>query len=486
MLISSCSLQDNLIVATAIPKITQQFDSLHDVGWYGSAYMCSTSASLLVYGRIYTFYPAKWVFMIAVSIFEAGSAICGSAPSSIALILGRAIAGLGTGGISSGMIIIIVLTVPLRIRPVLIGFAGAIYGIASVLGPILGGIFTSRLTWRWCFYINLPLGAAAIITIFFLLDVDPPKEQNVSRREKWLRLDPLGNLSSVPAVICLLLALEWGGSTYSWSSWRIILLLSLSGLLFLAFIAVERRVQDRALIPPRVFTQRAVLAGVAWTMCTSAGMMVMLYYLPIWFQAIKGVGAEQSGIMNLPLVLGTVFGSTVSGLLISAWGYYNPFMFGAVVFMSVGAGLLTTFVPSTGHSLWIAFQAIFGLGLGTGVQLANIAVQACLPVADVPVGAALLMFSQQLNGSVFLAIGQALFSNFLTRNLGAVQGIDAAEVIARGATAFRQIVPNPQLGAVLTAYNNAITKTFTLGVVMACVAVLPALAMEWKSVKQAK
>ncbi|PWY95398.1 MFS general substrate transporter [Aspergillus sclerotioniger CBS 115572] len=134
---------DRLIVATATPQITDHFHSTNDIDWYGSAYMLTASASQLIYGRIYTFYPTKWVFIISILIFEIGSAICGAAPTSVALIIGRAIAGIGTGGISSGAVIIIALTVPLHLRPAFQGFAGAIFGIASVLGPILGGVFTT-------------------------------------------------------------------------------------------------------------------------------------------------------------------------------------------------------------------------------------------------------------------------------------------------------------------------------------------------------
>ncbi|OKL59477.1 hypothetical protein UA08_05261 [Talaromyces atroroseus] len=476
---------DRLIVATATPQITDHFHSTNDIGWYGSAYMLTASASQLVYGRLYTFYPAKWVFLFSIFVFEAGSAVCGAAPTSVALIIGRAIAGVGSGGISSGIVLIIVLIVPLRQRPAFQGFAGAIFGIASVLGPVLGGIFTTEVSWRWCFYINLPFGGAAMLAIFFLLDVPPPRNGNWSLKQKLLQLDPVGNLFLMPSVVCLILALEWGGTTYSWANWRIIFLFVLFGGLFAIFVYVEICRQEDALVPPRIFKQRSVLAGIVWTMCTSAGMMVMLYYLPIWFQAIKGVDAEKSGIMNLPLVLSMVVGSIGSGVLVSVLGYYNPFMLAAVVLMSVGAGLLTTFTPTTGHEKWIGYEFIFGLGLGLGLQQANVAVQTCLAPVDVSIGASLLVFSQQLNAAVFLAIAQTLFDNFLVDNLDGVHGIDVSTVVGAGATALRQgMVPDSKLAAVLEAYNQALTKTFILGVVMSCLALFPGLAMEWKSVKK--
>ncbi|KAJ5286817.1 hypothetical protein N7478_002503 [Penicillium angulare] len=475
---------DRLIVATATPKITDDFHSINDIGWYGSAYMLTSSASQLVYGRIYTIYPAKWVFLISILVFEIGSAVCGAAPSSVALIIGRAVAGLGTGGIAAGLVLIIVLTVPLEQRPIFQGLNGAVFGIASVLGPILGGVFTTNVSWRWCFYINLPFGGLAMIAIFFLLDVPPPKAGNFTMKEKLLQLDPVGNLFLMPSVVCLLLALEWGGVTYAWGSWRIILLFVLFGVLATIFVASQIRRGERALVPPRIFKQRSVLAGVAWTMCLSAGMMVMLYYLPIWFQAIKNVDAEKSGIMNLPLVLAMVVGGISAGVAVTKFGYYNPFLYAGVVLLSVGAGLIYTFTPITGHSKWIGYQFIYGLGLGFGFQQANVAVQTCLPPADVAVGASLLMFSQQLNGAVFLAIAQTLFTNFLNENLASVPGVDAAKIIAAGATTLREYVPESKLDAVLDGYSDAITRTVILAITMSCLALFPAFFFEWKSVKK--
>ncbi|KAJ5247045.1 hypothetical protein N7468_002028 [Penicillium chermesinum] len=458
---------DRLIIATATPKITDEFHSLNDIGWYGSAFMLTSAASQLIYGRIYTFYPAKWVFLCSVLIFEVGSAVCGAAPSSVAFIIGRAVAGLRYGRHRLGN-----------------GIGGVMFGIASVLGPILGGVFTTNVSWRWCFYINLPFGGVAMVMIFILLDVPPPVSGHFNLKQKLNQLDPLGNLFLIPCVICLLLALEWGGASYAWGNWRIILLFVLFGVLLILFIGWQIKMGERALVPPRIFKQRSVLAGFLWTACMNAGMMVVLYYLPIWFQAIKDVDAEQSGIMNLPLVLSMVVGSVGSGILISALGYYNPFMYACVVLISIGMGLMTTFTPSTGHPKWIGYQVIFGFGLGLGMQQANVAVQTCLKPTDVPVGASLLMFSQQLNGALFTAIAQTLFGNFLRENLRKISGINVDHVVKLGATGIRQGVPASKMGAVIEGYSDAITRTFILGVVMGCLSVFPAYMMEWKSVRK--
>lgn len=205
---------DRTIVATAIPVITNHFNSLDDVGWYASAYLLTMSSLQMAMGRVYTFFDIKLVFLSCIGLFELGSIVCGTAPSSTALIIGRAIAGMGATGLFSGAITIMVHVLPLAKRPAYMGWFGSIFGIASVAGPLLGGAFTSNVTWRWCFLINLPIGGVAMVLIFVILKLPARQVEALSWREKLLRLDPLGNLFFIPSIICLLLALEWGGTTY--------------------------------------------------------------------------------------------------------------------------------------------------------------------------------------------------------------------------------------------------------------------------------
>ncbi|PGG98474.1 hypothetical protein AJ80_09535 [Polytolypa hystricis UAMH7299] len=477
---------DRTIIATAIPRITDEFHSLDDVGWYGSGYLITACTFQLLFGKIYTFYSAKWVFLVAISLFEIGSLIDGAAPTSTAFIIGRAISGLGSAGIFSGSAVIIMNTVPLRKRPIFIGFMGAMFGIASVAGPLLGGLFTERVSWRWCFYINLPIGAAVMFIIAVILKLPDLKRDDarVPIRTQFIRLDPLGTICFLPGMVCLLLALHWGGVTYNWSNARVIVLLVLFGVLITVFIATQIWKGDEATVPPRIMTRRSIAAGFWFINCTPASMLVMVYYLPIWFQAIKGASAVSSGIMTIPLVLSLVIGSIMAGGLVSATGYYVPFMFMSTILISIASGLFTTFTVDTGHPKWIGYQVLYGFGLGVGMQQANMAAQTVLPKKDVPVGVSVMLFGQSLGGAVFLSVAQNIFANRLRSGLENLPNIDASIITNIGVTDIRNLVSDPvALGQVLEMYNQAVVATFKVSLVLSCVALLGALGMEWKSVK---
>ena len=341
------------------------------------------------------------------------------------------------------------------------------------------------MSWRWCFYINLPIGAVTVLILVFILKLPTPKTDAKNIRQKIAQLDPLGTVLFLPGVICLLLALQWGGSVYAWSNGRIIALFVLSGVLIIGFVAVQLWKQDTATIPPRVISQRTIAAGFLFCLGTGGALMVMVYYLPIWFQAIEGASAVESGIRNIPLVLALVIASILSGVVITKTGYYTPWMITCACLMSVGAGLVTTFTRNTGSAQWIGYQVLFGFGLGLGYQQAGIAAQTVLPKADIPTGVALMFFAQALGGAVFVSIGQVVFTSHLVFSLGLL-GIDSHLIVSTGATNLRNVVPAGSLDSVLNAYNAALTNAFDVALAISCLSVLAAALIEWKSVKAAK
>ncbi|KAF2663105.1 MFS general substrate transporter [Microthyrium microscopicum] len=481
-----CMALDNTIIATAIPRITDHFHALDDVGWYVSVYLLTTCSFQLIFGKLYTFYSIKWVFLSALLVFEVGSVVCATAPTSNALIVGRAIAGVGSAGIFSGAILIVTYTVPLSQRPLYTGFIGGMYGIASVAGPLMGGAFTDnpKLTWRWCFYINLPFGLVTAVFIFIFFK--SPKRAKIQSTiiQQLDAMDLPGTIVFLPGVVCLLLALQWGGTKYTWGSGRIIALLVVSALLIITFVVLQFFRGEKATVPPRVFKNRNIWSTAVFAAFLGGSFFVMMFYLPIWFQAIKGASAVKSGIMSLPFILGMVIFSIIAGGVITTTGYYTPFMYLSAVLIPIGAGLLSTLQPDSGHAKWIGYQAIFGFGTGAGFQQPLLAAQACLPLADIPIGTAIMMFSQILGGAIIASVGQNVFTNQLVQNLiKSVPGINPSIVLAAGATELKRDVPSQFYNDVLIAYNKAIDQTFYVSVAMGALCAFPLIFVQWKSVK---
>ena len=468
--------------------MTNEFHSFDDIGWYASAYLLTGAAVQLPLGRVYTFYSPKWVFLWCIGVFEIGSAICAGALNSTTVVIGRAVAGIGCAGVFSGSMQLLVASVQLRKRPIYMGFLGAILGVSSVVGPLLGGALTSNASWRWCFIINLPIGAVTIVILLFILKAAPPKVSGKTINEKFLQLDPIGFICLVPAVVCLLLALEWAGSTYSWRNARIIVLFILSGLFTIAFLAVQVWKKDAGTIPAHLITQRSVATGFFFALCVGGVMLTAMYYLPVWFQGIKGVSPVHSGIMTIPLLLSLVVGNISAGMLVSkVVGYAPPFMLASSVVMSIGAGLFTTFTTETGHAKWIGYQVIFGLGLGMGMQQASVAVQAAVSRPDIPTGISLIFFAQSLGGAICTCIAQNVLSEELIKGLrGLLPNFDAASALDLGVSDIRTLVPASSLQAVLKAYNAALVDVFYVATAMACLSIIGSSLVEWKKVQGKK
>ncbi|KAI1810940.1 major facilitator superfamily domain-containing protein [Poronia punctata] len=475
---------DRLIVTTAIPAITDEFHSLPDVGWYGSAYLLTSCAFQLLFGKLYSFYPIRGIFVASVVLFEIGSAVCGAAPNSIALIFGRAIQGVGSAGVFSGVIVIIVYAVPLHKRPLYQGMVGAVFGISSILGPLVGGAFTSNVTWRWCFYINLPFGAVALAIIILLLRIPDREETKISNKAKLSQLDAFGTGALVPAVVSLLLALQWGGLMYPWNDRRVIALLTLGIFLFIVFVLVQIFMPKTATIPPRIFMQRSILAGFSTTTVLGSQMMIFVYFLPIWFQAIQGVSAVDSGIRLLPLTLSLVVASISNGIFVSKIGYYTPSMIVGTALASIGAGLLTTLQTDTSAGKWIGYQILYGFGQGLCFQAPNLAAQTVLPKKDVSIGASLMFFSQILGGAIFIAVGQNVLNNQLIQRLTGLPGFTPKLIETGGATELISSFSPEDRHAALVAYNESLRVVFRVGLILATLSVLGALGMEWRSVKE--
>ncbi|KAL9114715.1 MAG: hypothetical protein Q9227_001393 [Pyrenula ochraceoflavens] len=301
---------------------------------------------------------------------------------------------------------------------------------------------------------------------------------SLSLSQRLRRLDPLGTLTFIPGVLCCLLALQWGGSQYPWNNARIIVLFILAGALLITSAVIQRCVGEDATVPVRIVSQRSMLAAMWMAFCIGGVMFIFVYWLPVWFQAIKGVSAWRSGVMLLPFLLGVIVMSIIAGVAVTNFGYFVPAMLSASIVMSVGAGLLTTFETSTDHPKWIGYQTLLGLGVGLGIQQPIVCAQTVLKTEDVPIGTCVIMLMQSLGGALSLATSNTVFLNRLSSGLASIPGINSHVAQIGGATNLANLAP-----AVRTIYNHALTDTWYVAVGLASLSIIGALAAEWRSVK---
>ncbi|KAK4232497.1 putative transporter [Podospora fimiseda] len=486
---------DQTIIAPALGAITGEFSSVKDIGWYGASYLLTTTALQPTYGSLYRMFSVKWVYLTAVFIFEIGSLICGVAPTSNAFIVGRAVAGMGTAGLFSGSVVILSYTLPLRKRPAAFGLIGAMWGISSVAGPLLGGVFTDKVTWRWCFYINLPIGGAAMVAVLFFLRIDKEKrreDEGLSVWQRVMKLDLLGTVFLVPAIVCLLLALQWGGTEYAWGDKTIIGLfvgfVVMSGI----FAGIQVWKGDKGTLPPRLFKKKDIVCGLLFSFFFGAGFFPLVYYVALYFQAIQGDTAVEAGIKLLPMLIAVVITSVSTGGLITVVGYYNPFILPCMALFAAGAGMITTFDLDTPFSQWFGYQVLAGLGIGVGFQAGVLVVQNTMPLEWIPVATACIQFFQSIGGAIFIAVAQAVFQNGLIEGVEKNTPLPPDLFINIGASQVREVLENPNspayapqyVDAVLTAYMQGLRNTYYISVGCACAAFVAALGLSWKKIKK--
>lgn len=321
----------------------------------------------------------------------------GVAPNSIALIVGRAITGVGGAGISSGAFTIIALSAPPSQRPAYIGILGASYGVAAAIGPLVGGAFTSHVTWRWCFYINLPIGGVAGGVILFFYRTPPPLPfLDAPLKEKILQMDLPGTLVLISALVCYVLALQWGGITLPWSDSKVVGTLIGFGALLVVYGLLQWSQRERAAMIGRLF-RRNVIIMMVYIDLLAGTFFLLVYYLPIYFQVVSGASAAQSGINNLPLILAQSVATVISGVTLSKIPYPQPFLLAGAALTAIGSGLLYTLEVNTGSGKWIGYQLLAGIGIGWCFQVPVVTAQASVGPEDLPSVTAMVLSMLPLN-----------------------------------------------------------------------------------------
>ncbi|KAJ8113440.1 hypothetical protein OPT61_g4434 [Boeremia exigua] len=473
---------DLTIIATAIPKITDEFNGLTDIAWYSSAFFMTMGGFQSAWGKIYKYFPLKISYLVSILIFEIGSLVCGAAPSSTALIVGRAIAGVGAAGIGSGSYIIIGFSASPKTRPTFTGIVGTSYGFAAAVGPLIGGAFADKISWRWCFYINLPIGAiSAFIILVFFKTPNAAKPQVATFREKLQHMDPIGTALVMGFVVCYLIAAQDGGVKYLWSSAREIGLLVGSAALVSGFALWEWFQGDKAMVPFRLASQRVYIVQSVFSFFYSGAYYLVLYYLPIYFQSIDNASAQSSGVRNLPFILSVVIAMLSSGAFISATGIAAPIIVVGTALSTICTGLLYTLHVGTPAGKWIGYQIIGGVGWGIASQIPMMTVQATAPAKDLAEVTAMLLFLQTLGGAAMVSAAQAGFVNTLLKYLPKVApGIDPAVVVSTGATDLRKVFAEDQIPGILMAYMEGLKISFAIGIVSSGIAfVIIVLFQRW-------
>ncbi|KAI3318679.1 major facilitator superfamily domain-containing protein [Xylariaceae sp. AK1471] len=476
---------DTTIISSAIPTISDEFHSAQDVGWYGSAYFLGQCAFQVFWGRLYTFYDLKTMYISAIVIFEIGSAVSGAAPTSAAFIVGRAVAGVGAAGIFSGSFLTVAFSVPLVKRPMYSSYLATVYGIASILGPLIGGAFTSNVTWRWSFYINLPLGAFVIAGLipFFKSPAAAARLASLPRREKLERMDPLGTVLLIGSISSLLLALQLGGQTYPWSNARIIALLTVFGVLLITWICWQVHLGPKATIPASVVSQRS-MAFASWYSFAQGGVNFgVLYYVPLWFQAVRGASPLQSGLDTVVFVAGQTVVLLILGYILTKGGYSAPFMIACVAVVSTAIGLFTTWTSHATNGQVFGFLVLYGIGQGLGWQQPTLIAQTMLPAVDISTGTALSNVCKLLGGTISSSIGQTLFNNkFKELVISRIPSVNVDLLAQVGAGELRSKLDASLVPIVSAAYNDALKNVWWMLLAFSLAALPGALGVEWRSV----
>ncbi|WP_306339609.1 MFS transporter [Streptomyces sp. AS13] len=443
---------DQMIVATALPKIVGELHGLEKMSWAVTAYLLASTIVLPLYGKLGDLFGRKGVFQFAIIVFIIGSALAGWSRTMDELIAFRALQGIGGGGLMIGVQAIIADIVPARERGRYMGLIGAVFGLASVAGPLLGGFFTDHASWRWCFYINVPFGLVTLAVIAVVLKLPRPAARP--------RLDVLGAALLAVASTCLVLVTSWGGTEYDWTSGTILGLSAGAVASTVLFVAAERRAAE-PIIPLRLFRDSVFNV----TGLVGAVLGVALFgaasYLPTYLQMVDGVSATESGLLMLPMMMGIVGGSIVSGQLITRTGRYRIYPIVGSAVSVVGMALLSLLEADTSVLAYSFYQAVLGIGIGLVMSVLVLAVQNSVRPSDLGTATSANNYFRQIGGSVGAAIFGTLFAGRLSDALG--ERLPTGAELPDPASITPQIVHamEPALrDAYIQAYVDAMPRIF--------------------------
>ncbi|KAJ5492007.1 Major facilitator superfamily domain general substrate transporter [Penicillium expansum] len=458
------------ITATAIPGITNDFHKLNDVGWYGCATFILAASTSPLWGKLFKYLNVKCVYLSAVGIFLVGSIVAAAAPNSVSVIIGRAIQGWGASGVFGGTLIVINYVAPPRNHPLLIGTWMACFMVSTILGPVIGGAFTSGVTWRWCFWINLPVGGPIIMLLLLFL-----------RIPKHIKKVPATLQLLLVSLLYLTLALQWGGQTKAWNDGSVIATLVMWIVLSIGFWVTEWFQGHRAMVPFSILKLRMTWSNALFCFISYAALYQVLFYLPIYFQSIHGQSAIISGVNILPFLAFFALGAIVSGGVIGKTRYTQPYELIGALIMTAGVALIYILDVDSSKAMYIGAEVLFGFGVGICNQIPMTAVQGFSKLEDVSSATGIMVMCQTLSGAYFVAIAQSLFTNQMLQTvLSSAAHLDATLVLGTGASELQNVFSGEDLKAVIAAYMVGIKDVFAFSLACAAFAVFLSLIIPFK------
>ncbi len=461
---------DQTIVSTALPTIVGELGGLDHLSWVVTSYILAATISTPIYGKLGDLYGRKKLFQAAIVIFLIGSALCGLAQGMFELIVFRALQGLGAGGLIVGAMAIIGDIVPPRERGRYQGYMGGVFAIASIAGPLLGGFLVDNLSWRWVFYVNIPVGILALVVIGAVL--------HTPRRRVSHRIDVEGAVLLALGVGPLTLALTWGGTQYAWGSLVIVGLAVFGAAMLVLFVLQERRAAE-PIVPLRLFANRVFDAAGAAGFIVGFAMFGAIVYLPLYLQVVHGVSPTASGLRLLPLMAGLLLSSIVSGRLITKRGRYKIFPVVGTAVMTVGLFMLSRLDVATPYWKLSLAMGVLGVGLGAVMQVLVLAVQNAVEPRDLGAATAAATFFRSIGGSFGVAIFGAIFANRLAHWLpllvpGATTS--SADLMHASPSRLAQLPPQVHAG-LIEAFSRSLHTVFLFAVPVGVVAFLVTLML---------